>query len=406
LGVGNCGTTAVNQVTGALTRNVFNGEFGQAYVATNLDLKGKFDTGPLNHSTLMGFDYYYMDAPVSPFIQGPATANALPSFNIYAPVYGSNLAGVKPNTFFVNSEGWKGVYAQDMISFWDNKVHLLLGGRYDWAEIEDQPILNNPLLADWTRVFQWSKAFSPRIGLTYQPLPWLSLYGNYTKSLSDNNGLTNGTPLPPITSYQYEGGMKAELLDKRLLLTLAYFDITKTNIPGPDPTNPTNTLIAGKAESKGVEFDLKGRINDNWSVIANYTHDDARVVSGSLYNPLTEITNEYFIAGNRLVSVPKDMGNLWLKYDADGPFKGLSAGGGVSIIGSSFGDNANSFVLPSYAIVNGMLAYRFALGPTHVTAQINVKNLLDTTYYAASQTRFQITPGTPRTVLGSLRVEF
>ena len=29
---------------------------------------------------------------------------------------------------------WKGVYGQDMISFADDRLHLLLEGRYDWAD--------------------------------------------------------------------------------------------------------------------------------------------------------------------------------------------------------------------------------------------------------------------------------
>lgn len=399
----------LNQATGVLTRGSYYQSITNQGMATNLDLKGKFVTGPLSHSTLVGFDYYSNYQPLAPFYLVVPASKYLPTFNIYAPIYGSNFAGVTPNLFTTNAESWKGVYAQDTISFWDDKIHLLLGGRYDWAEVDWQ-VKNNNLRTAWIVSPNWSKAFSPRVGLTIQPMPWLSFYANYTKSLNADNGLNAGsaipTPLPPVRSYEWEGGIKAEFLDKRLLLTLAYFDLVKTNVPGPDPTNPGNTLVAGEAESKGFEVDLKGRIDENWSVIANYTHDDVRVTKGSLYNPLTEINTQLFIAGNRLPTVPKNMGNLWVKYDADGLLKGLSIGGGAQVVGSAFGDNANSFTIPAYAILNGMLAYRFDVGPAHLTAQLNAKNLLDTTYYASSASRFQIMPGTPRTIIGSLRLEF
>lgn len=104
--------------------------------------------------------------------------------------------------------------------------------------------------------------------------------------------------------------------------------------------------------------------------------------------------------------MPENAGNLWIKYDASGKLRGLSVGGGVQIVGAQQGDNANSFQIPAYALVNGMVAYRFEYQKMHITAQLNVKNLLDTTYYLAATSRYQITPGTPRTILGSLRFEF
>ena len=34
-------------------------------------------------------------------------------------------------------------------------------------------------------------------------------------------------------------------------------------------------------ESKGAEFDIAGRINENWSLIGSYSHDDARILQGN-----------------------------------------------------------------------------------------------------------------------------
>nr|WP_245275744.1 TonB-dependent receptor [Methylosinus sp. sav-2] len=220
-----------------------------------------------------------------------------------------------------------------------------------------------------------------------QPYPWLSFYGNYTKSFGLNNGVTRaGAALGPQTAIQMEGGVKAELLDKRLSVTLAYYDIKKYNIARNTPG------LAGAlrgfvydlldAESKGVEIDVTGRIDDNWSVIANFLHMNTHVTKGSTLpasDPF-DIVTQAPVAGKRLPAVPENMGNLWVKYDADGAFRGWSGAIGASRVGTAWVDPANSFIAPAYTLLRAMASYRFALGPTHVTAQVNVDNLLNSTY--------------------------
>lgn len=103
---------------------------------------------------------------------------------------------------------------------------------------------------------------------------------------------------------------------------------------------------------------------------------------------------------------PRNYGNLWVKYEADGALKGLSVGGGVTGVGSQFGDNANSFTLPTYFLLNGMIAYQFKYNGYRITAQLNAKNLTDTRYFTSAVNRTTIIPGTPQTFLGSIRIEF
>ncbi|MBY6243805.1 TonB-dependent receptor [Methylosinus sp. Sm6] len=392
-----------NQTTGVLGRFAFfiPGTTDRTF-ATNLDLKGKFSTGPIDHSILVGLDAFknYIPLYVSyqPFLS---------SINIYDPrswqvenPYGNQVFGK-------SAQKWTGVYGQDMISLLDDTVHILLGGRYDWAESSANKNFSSYLNALSSYVTTYNTAFSPRVGAVYQPLPWLSFYGSYARSFGVSNSSSTGLPLDPQRGELYEAGVKAELLDRRLSLTMAYFDIFKTNMPYADPTNARNTLLIGKARSQGFEFDLTGRIDDNWSVIANYTHDDVRTVQGALsYNPATLITTQLAISGSKLPASPRNYGNLWVKYDADGELQGLSLGAGVSVHESSFGDNANSYVLPAYALVNGMIAYRTNIEGYTVTGQLNVKNLGDVTYYPTSTDRYTIQTGTPRTFVGSLRVEF
>jgi outer membrane receptor protein involved in Fe transport len=119
-------------------------------------------------------------------------------------------------------------------------------------------------------------------------------------------------------------------------------------------------------------------------------------------------TAELFIGSNRFPSVPANAGNLWVKYDTLGDFKGLSVAGGLNVIGSMPGDNANSFQLPQYTLVNGMISYRFSRQGTKITAQLNVRNIFNTTYYTSSTpiSWCNIVIGAPHAILGSLRLEF
>jgi iron complex outermembrane receptor protein len=399
------GATAFNAVTGNMTTDIFNYPgYDQQELATNVDIKGKFATGPLQHSVLLGYDHFIYAWPTIQYF----TSNTQ-NMNIYYPIYAplQNLYASTPS-WSESRQKWDGLYGQDMISAFDDKVHLLLGGRFDWSRTGASSQHTSPALAAATFADHYDHGFSPRIGLLVQPFPWLSLYGNFTQSLGANNGATSiGVVLPAQRGEQFEGGVKTEFFDKRLTATAAYFDITKTNITEPDPTNPNNTLLVGKVRSRGFEFDLTGRVNDNWSVIANYTHDDVRVVTGvETPNFATEITTEQAIAGNVMPGSPRNYGNVWLKYEADGALKGLSVAGGVTAVSNQFGDNANSFTLPAYTLLNGMIAYRWKINGYTITAQLNAKNLTDTRYFATAANRTTIMPGTPQTFVGSLRLEF
>jgi iron complex outermembrane receptor protein len=400
---GNVSGSSFDQATGELKRVyvLFPGNTDNTF-ATNLDVKGRFETGPLSHSVLLGFDYFNNYWGMKSQIITPISA-----INIYAPNYWVADAP-KGGGYAHSGERWTGVYGQDMISFLDDSVHVLLGGRYDWNEVSSSGGYN----ANWWTGYANYKtiqtsAFSPRAGVVYQPLPWLSVYGSFSQSFGANNTTNYSLPLPPQRGEQYEAGVKAELLDKRLTLTMAYFDITKTNIPTRDPINPSYSTLIGKARSQGFEFDLKGRIDDNWSIIANYTHDDVRTLEGSSANALAVYNGQLAAPGKTLASSPRNYGNLWVKYDADDDLlRGLGLGAGVTVSGSALGDNANSFVLPGYALLNAMISYTTKIEGFDVTAQLNVKNITDAVYYPSSADRTYIMTGTPRTFLGSLRVEF
>lgn len=404
--------SSVDELAGNVGRNVWDVNNHRFGLTANLDLKGKFETGPLRHSVLLGADYYDEVNNDFGFSGGAPTVGPV---NIFFPSYSSwTYSKPQSNFYFPFRQSWKGIYGQDMISFFDDRVHLLLSGRHDWANYgygfsstsfsEAYGSYNSASGAGFQNAVD--QAWSPRLGLVIQPQPWLSLYANYTRSFGASNGIATpgNAPLPAERGLQWEGGVKAELFDKRLSATLAYYDITKSGvvqtIPGTQFSQP-----AGVVESKGVELDVAGRVDDNWSLIGTYSYTDARIIADASGAPATGGQ-----IGNRLQNAPLHSGSLWVKYDAFGELKGLSLGAGVVAVGQRQGDNQNDFQLPAYARVDTMIIYRL---PDHLAPwtkklalQLNVKNLLDTTYYAHSADRFSIYAGAPRTFIASIRAEF
>jgi iron complex outermembrane receptor protein len=74
--------------------------------------------------------------------------------------------------------------------------------------------------------------------------------------------------------------------------------------------------------------------------------------------------------------------------------------------GQSQGDNLNDYQLPGYATVNLLASYGMKVAGKKLTFQLNANNLLDKTYYAGSNSGYQVGIGAPRTFLGSVRLEF
>jgi len=375
------------------SNNVFDNQYG------TVDITGHFATGPLKHAVLIGADYYHSFSKTR-----SAGGGAVPTINVFNPVYGFSAYNDIP---LVNgndaTNDWYGIYAQDQISLWD-QWHLLMGGRFDNAMSSNynaQGVSTNHTNTD---------NFSPRIGLLYQPVTWLGAYVNYVNGFNAFNPgqPLNGSSFEPERSKEMEFGLKGQWLDGKLRSTLAFFELTKTNVKSPLPGALSNFFATtGEARSQGIEFDLQGQLTDYWNVIGTYTYIDAYVVSGSNL-PSSSIG----APGNRLENIPRNAASLWSTYDfSKFGAKGFSAGAGVYLVDKRAANSANTFDLPGYGRVDSMLKYRHKVGPSNITVQFNIENLLNKEYMASNNgagnfIQNQTMPGAPRTYMGSVKVEF
>jgi iron complex outermembrane receptor protein len=361
--------------------------------ALQTNLVGEFATGAIEHTLLFGVDLSHNNERI--FSIGDFVT-PIP-VNIFNPDYEQF---VKPDEDTLPDFGGDeietnrlGIYVQDQLSIFEN-LKLLLGLRYDTVE---QETVNLPgLFTPSGEQTQNYEAWTPRVGIVYQPIEELSLYASYSRSFNPNSATTvSGDPLEPEEGEGYEVGVKTELFDSRLSATLAYFDITKQNVAVTDPTFPLASIATGEQRSRGVELDVIGEVLPGWNIIAAYAYIDAEV---------TEDTNSE-IVGNRLFNVPKHSASLWTTYEIKrGDLQGLGFGVGFNYVGEREGDLDNSFEVDSYFLTNAAIFYR----RDNWRFSLNFKNLLDVDYIKAAENNRSSGnyPGEPFTVIGSVSVEF
>ncbi|MEM1243031.1 MAG: TonB-dependent siderophore receptor, partial [Cyanobacteria bacterium P01_H01_bin.26] len=389
-----------DETTGLVARLNSATEWYQDYAGIQTDFVGKFETGSIDHTLLFGVDYSRSRANIVALIDPPIPTNLAP-LNIFDPVYGfaqrrsfddfsaaARVQDVDTTRF--------GVFLQDQIDFSD-ALKLVAGIRYENVE---QDLTNGQALFDplGRSVSQTVDDFTPRLGLVYQPIPELAIYGSYSRSFVPS-GSTDiaGDFLEPEEGEGYEVGIKTELWDQRLIATLAYFDITKRNVATPDPNAPAflNAAIAtGEQRSQGIELDIAGEILPGWNLIANYAYTDARITE-----------DNQFPEGNGLVGIPEHSAGLWTTYTFQtGALEGLGLGLGFNYVGERPGDLADSFRLDDYFTTDAAIFY----AQEDWKLALNFKNLFDIDYIQGipiSRTR-GIEPGEPFTIVGSISFQF
>lgn len=349
-----------------------NGDYGGW--GSTFDLLGKLKTGRIVHNVILGAELLQNDRSrsLSPWI------TLEKPINLYQPVYGQSTIILdnrgKPANPATERNRF-GAYAQDQFSFLNEKIHVLLGLRYNhvkrsasWSD--GAPPAYKPDVQD---------VFNPRLGLLFKPVKWISVYGSYTNSFEMNgqNQLT-GELVSPTNSHQFEAGIKTSLLDNQLGITFAAFKIDKKNVTGivtdlteaPDfpytdynPVSGIASYIGARHQSKGLELDINGKINSQLTLNIAASYIDAIIVEDPAYPK-----------GNELGGNSKAIFNIWANYAfSTSTLKGLELGAGYSYRGKNYATSYNlpEQLAPSYATFDASAAYNF----NHFFTRLNVTNL-------------------------------
>jgi iron complex outermembrane receptor protein len=352
-------------------------------LSARAEVTGRFDTGSLTHHLLAGIDYYDYELDTLQMRIRPTLTDPY-SVNIFDPVYGQTRT---PDPFQDQTENQKatGFYLQDQIDLGEH-WKFLAGVRYDdFSQDFDFHLTGVSQTNDQT-------ATSPRVGLVYEASKLWSVYASYAEGFRPNTGTdVNGNAFEPEASTSYEIGTKLGGPDDRVYATIALYSAKKDNVLTTDPVNAGFSMTGGKAESKGVEVDVAGRITDDLRFNFAYAYTDAEW-SNSVLDPNFALP---LPAGTPLINIPKHSGNVFLVQSFRLGGADCSAGIGATYVDERLGETGvPAFQLPSYTLVKLTGSY----APTeHLKFMLDVDNLLDEEYYASSYSRLWVAPGSPRT---------
>lgn len=284
----------------------------------------------------------------------------------------------------------KGLYALGRIKLAE-PLTLVVGGRESWWD-QDTPA---------TR-FKPGRQFTPYGGLIWdfaRDWSWYVSYAEVYQPQADRQ-TWNSEPLSPVEGKTYETGIKGELADGRLNLSLAAFRIDLENNPQEDPDHPGPPnnpfyISGGKVRSQGFELEGTGYLTPYWSLSAGYTYTsteylkDSQNDSGTRYSTFT----------------PRHLLRLWSNYDLPWQDRRWSVGGGLQAQSDYSVDYRGvSMRQGGYALVNMRLGYKI---DEHWTAAVNVNNLFDRTYYQSlSNPNWNNRYSEPRSFNVSLRGAF
>ncbi|MEM1254625.1 MAG: TonB-dependent siderophore receptor [Cyanobacteria bacterium P01_H01_bin.21] len=378
----------VNLGDGDISRLFFSNDSELETFESQTDVVGKFTTGSIEHTLLFAVDAFFSD------INTLNTRAPGPPINIFNPEQPDPFD--RPRIPLANvvadreaSLSQVGVVLQDQIKITPN-LTLLLGGRLDSVNQEAEDDFLN------TDVEESYNNFSPRIGLVYQPIEPLFIYGSYSQSFFPNNAVfttADGDLLDPEEAEQFEVGVKAELLDGRLAATLALFDITRENVASQDPNNIGFFIPIGEQTSRGVELVVQGEILPGWNVVTSYGFLDSEIAEGGGAFP------EGATPGN----VPENTASLFTTYEIqEGALAGLGFGLGAFFVDDRFGNDSNTFKLDSYWRTDASIFYR----RDRWRAGLNFRNIFDVDYFESGAFNLTARPGEPFTVVGSISVTF
>jgi len=338
------------------------------FLADN-QVEGKVETGALEHTILAGVDYKYYNIDHE---QASSAFGSTPTINPFDPVYGRPLT---PRLTYLNQDmslRTVGVYAQDQIRFGEGWI-ATLNGRYDWYTLEttDGPTAYSTGTTDKDRS---DGSFSGRAGLAYEFDNGVTPYASVATFFNPQIGtLADGSLFEPEEGVQYEVGVKYRPSFVDGLFTVALFDLTRENVAVAHPTIPFAQIQTGEVRSRGVEFEGKVNVTEDFRLTAALTVLDLQITKDT----------DASVVGKTPFIVPEVTASASAEYTfrGDGWYDGITVGGGVRYIGSSWVDNQNTLKVPSATLADAKIGYK----KDNWGVDLNVTNLFDKTYVASCQ---------------------
>lgn len=247
---------------------------------------------------------------------------------------------------------------------------------------------------------EFNNELTPYAGLIFDFADNYSWYASYTSIFKPQSRKDeNGNYLDPVEGKSYETGLKGEFFDQRLNASVSVFRIEQDNfaqllldengenvkikdVQG-NPTADNAYYGAEGTVSEGVELNVQGEINENWSLhfgVANFDAVDAN-------------DNEVSTTSSRTTA------DIFVKYKNEDWF----AGAGVNYYSDIYsGSGQNRIERDDLYLANAMLGYHF---DSNFSGQININNIFDKKYYEGIGAN-SMNYGDPRNATLTLKYKF
>ena len=299
--------------------------------------------------------------------------------------------------------GNTGLFFQDILEPMPRLI-LTGGGRYDRLDLDNRR-------GTGAQVEQTFEAFSPKVSATVKLAgvestspATVNVYGAYSQAFLPPRGPSALTPdnvadrIEPEDISNYEIGLKGSALGGRVSFEMTYFRMKEEGVvldvrQGPFflPTN------SGELKYKGVETGVRVAASPKVSLYANASFYRNRFGDFVIQDE-EDPSNDVSLTGNRLAISPDYVVNWGATFT---PIRSTDVVFDVKHVGDSASDRENTFIVPSYTLVDVAATWR--RGPLRIT--LSGTNLFDEEYYwsGGSET---LDPGRPRQVLVTTSVLF
>lgn len=343
------GTTRPNasghlmQEDGTWVRGLQRSEIDQDYLLTQIDVTGKFSTGAIQHTVLVGGDLdKYTTRTTAYAYTNPAITgrnkNVYDTINIYNEQLHeqrTDIPSIDKTTLTKNPIERTGFYVQDLISV-TSYLKVLAGVRYSYMESKSDILTYSSGVEVKTDFYD--DAFTPRFGIVYQPTEQISLFSSYANSFTLNTGVdVNRQPLPPSFIDQYEVGAKSDLFNGMISTNITAYQIVNSNLAQAVIGDPNNAQeLAGEVTSKGLEVDISTKPIKGLVAMAGYSYNDTRYTESTQY-----------IVGSKLRYNPAHTANSSLHYTFSGStLKGLTLGAVAFYMGDRMAGRSTQVTTP------------------------------------------------------------
>ncbi|WP_409417135.1 TonB-dependent siderophore receptor [Flavobacterium sp. PS2] len=417
-----------NYVYGDWNRPLGQNKALEQIIGEQFSLQGTFNTGRVKHQLFTGVDLENSYTQAFTYAFNPAIYDKINIFNFNYDQERTDIPNADITKIVKTDTNRFGIYFQDLISITE-QFKVLAGLRWSWQEakaetqqlnVKTKQLETLPEVAPLT-----DQAFSPKVGLIYQPTKDMSLFASYSSSFTPNIGFTyNNEPLDPSIIDQYEVGVKKDFWNGALSTNITVYQITndnlvqtaELNLDGTPNTNANLKVLSGETKSKGIEIDITARPVDGLSIIAGYSYNDMRYTK-------TSGKPGSFVEGDRLARTPANTANLSFFYTLQtGLLKGVSIGAIGNYIGDRIGGWNSQYVevvdpndstakiltindreipLKGYTTIDVSAGYEW----NKFSILCKLSNITNELNYTVHE-NYSVNPIAPRQVMTSLRYKF